>query len=59
MDELLWERVKQLREISDALRDVWTAFQNGDQRDMWSSLVAFRYDLDRMIAAAEAEHEAF
>ena len=55
MDELLHDRVQQLREIDERLERI----ERLPTFDPTGQLRSLRLDLARMIAVAEAEYEAF
>jgi hypothetical protein len=57
-DELLFERVKQLREIDDRLERI---FRTGGEMSakVAHELIVLRRDVADMIRQAEAEHAAF
>ena len=59
-DELLYERVKQLKEIDERLERMLTT-PNGiwDWDSTKVAITRLRHDLTAMILKAEAEHDAF
>lgn len=57
MDELLYERVKQLKEIDDRLTMI--NVRHSKKCAAWAELNQLRYDLADMIRKAEEEHAAF
>lgn len=57
MDELLFSRVKQLREIDERLERIERKVYDG--KFPHADVVQLRRDVQDMISTAEAEHEAF
>ena len=60
MDELLDQRVKQLKDIADRLEKIEKASHNGGHiYEVWKLVRALRFDVQDMARAAELEYDHF